>query len=135
MTYATFDSRSAHSAASAAARLSRLKTIAWAVDGAFRIPGTRFRFGLNSLIGLTPAAGDAVLAGISLYIVNEARKLGVPREKIARMLANVGVEAAAGIVPILGDLFDMGFKANLRNIAIIEEHLGVGGLGASRGRF
>lgn len=129
MTYSTFESRAASSAASSAARLSRLKTIAWAVDGAFRIPGTRFRFGLNSLIGLTPAAGDAVLAGISLYIVNEARKLGVPRDKIARMLANVGVEAAAGLVPLLGDLFDMGFKANLRNIAIIEEHLGT----ASRG--
>lgn len=134
MTYSTFDSHAASSAASAAARLSRLKTIAWAVDGAFRIPGTRFRFGLNSLIGLTPAAGDAVLAGISLYIVNEARKLGVPRDKIARMLANVGVEAAAGLVPILGDLFDMGFKANLRNIAIIEEHLGTASRGGFNGR-
>ena len=131
MTYSTFDSRTA--TASAAARLSRLKTIAWAVDGAFRIPGTRFRFGLNSLIGLTPAAGDAVLTGISLYIVNEARKLGVPRDKIARMLANVGVEAAAGLVPILGDMFDMGFKANLRNIAIIEEHFGMASRGGRNG--
>ena len=134
MTFSTFETRSAFTAASAAARLSRLKTFAWAVDGAFRIPGTRFRFGLNSLIGLTPAAGDAVLAGISLYIVNEARKLGLPRDKIARMLANVGVEAAAGLVPILGDLFDMGFKANLRNIAIIEEHLGTAGRGGLNGR-
>ena len=108
---------------SAARRLSRLKKIAWAVDGAFRIPGTRFRFGLNSLIGATPAAGDIILAGISLYIVNEARLLGIPGDKIARMLANVGIEVAAGAVPILGDFFDMGFKANLRNIAIIEEHI------------
>ena len=91
----------------------------------FRIPGTRFRFGLNSVIGLTPAAGDVMLAGISLYIVNEARKLGLPKEKIARMVANIGVEAAAGAVPVLGTLFDMGYKANLRNIAIIEEHFGV----------
>lgn len=110
-------------AAAAASRLKRLRTIAWAVDGAFRLPGTRFRFGLNSLIGLTPAAGDLMLAGISLYIVSEARKLGLPSEKIARMLANIGIEAAAGAMPILGTLFDMGFKANLRNIAIIEEHL------------
>ncbi len=113
------------STAAAITRLKRLKTIAWAVDGAFRVPGTRFRFGLNSVIGITPAAGDVVLAGISLYIVNEARKIGLPKEKIARMLANIGVEAAAGAVPLLGTLFDMGFKANLRNIAIIEEHLGV----------
>ena len=94
------------------------------IDGAFRLPGTRFRFGLNSLIGLTPAAGDAVLAAISLYIVWEARALGVPQPKLAKMLANVGVEALAGVVPIVGDLFDMTFKANLRNLAIIEEHLG-----------
>lgn len=120
----SFAAESFADAAAATARLKRLKIIAWAVDGAFRIPGTRFRFGLNSVIGMTPAAGDVVLAGISLYIVNEARKLGLPNDKIARMLANIGIEAAAGAVPIIGNLFDMGFKANLRNIAIIEEHLG-----------
>ncbi|WP_237479568.1 DUF4112 domain-containing protein [Lichenibacterium dinghuense] len=127
MTYTTIEHDAAHaaSAAEALARLKRLKTIAWAVDGVFRLPGTRFRFGLNSVIGATPAAGDVLLAGISLYIVNEARKIGLPKEKIARMLANIGVEAAAGAVPLIGTLFDMGFKANLRNIAIIEEHLGV----------
>lgn len=112
-------------AASIESRLARLRRVAWLVDGAFRLPGTRFRFGLNSLIGLTPAAGDAVLAAISLYIVNEARLLGVPGSKLARMLANVGIETVAGAVPVLGDLFDMGFKANLRNLAIIEDHLGV----------
>ncbi|HEX4765677.1 MAG TPA: DUF4112 domain-containing protein [Lichenihabitans sp.] len=111
---------------STADRLKRLKRLAWMVDGAFRLPGTRFRFGLNSLIGLTPAAGDALLAAISLYIVYEAHRLGVPREKLGRMITNVGIEAAAGAVPIVGDLFDMGFKANLRNLAIIEEHLGAG---------
>ena len=95
------------------------------VDAAFRLPGTRFRFGLNSLIGLTPAAGDAVLAAVSLYIVWEARALGVPQAKLTRMLANVGIEALAGAVPILGDLFDMTFKANLRNLAIIEDHFGI----------
>ena len=131
MTWSAADSI-ASDAAAAASRLKRLKTIAWAVDGAFRIPGTRFRFGLNSVIGMTPAAGDVMLAGISLYIVNEARKLGVPNDKIARMLANIGIEAAAGAVPIIGNLFDMGFKANLRNIAIIEEHLGGARPGAYR---
>ena len=107
------------------ARLARLRRLAWIIDGAFRLPGTRFRFGLNSLIGLTPAAGDAVLAAVSLYIVWEAHALGVPQQKLARMLANVGVEALVGAVPIVGDLFDMTFKANLRNLAIIEDHFGV----------
>ena len=127
MTYTTIEHDAAHatSAAEALSRLKRLRTIAWAVDGVFRLPGTRFRFGLNSVIGAAPAAGDVLLAGISLYIVNEARKIGLPKEKIARMLANIGVEAAAGAVPLIGTLFDMGYKANLRNIAIIEEHLGV----------
>lgn len=106
-------------------RLANLRRIAWLIDGAFSLPFTRFRFGLNSLIGLTPAAGDAILAAISLYIVNEARLLGVPGNVLVRMLGNVAVEAVGGSVPILGDLFDMTFKANLRNLALIEEHLGV----------
>ncbi|WP_131113741.1 DUF4112 domain-containing protein [Lichenihabitans psoromatis] len=107
------------------ARLANLRRIAWLIDGAFRLPFTRFRFGLNSMIGLTPAAGDAVLAVISLYIVNEARRLGVPNAKLLVMLRNVGIEAVVGVVPIVGDLFDMAFKANLRNLAIIEDHIGV----------
>ena len=108
-----------------AKRLKRLQRLAWLIDGAFGIPFTRVRFGLNTVIGLAPAAGDAVLAGISLYIVNEARLLGVPAPILARMLRNVAIEAAGGAVPILGNLFDVAFKANLRNLALIEEHLGV----------
>ena len=103
-------------------RLRRLRRLAWLLDGAARIPGTRFRFGLNSLIGLAPGIGDTVLAGISLWIVWEARALGVPSHKLARMLGNVGLEAAMGAVPLLGDAMDVVFKANLRNIAIIDEH-------------
>ncbi len=122
MAYSIAGNRLALPSASAA-RLSRLRRLAWMIDGAFRLPGTKFRFGLNSLIGLTPAAGDALLAAVSLYIVYEAHKLGVPRDKLARMIRNVGIEAVAGAVPILGDLFDMGFKANLRNLAIIEQHI------------
>ncbi len=105
-----------------AARVARLRRIAWLVDAAFVLPGTRFRFGLNSLIGLAPGAGDTILGLISLYIVYEAHRLGVPRAKIAAMIGNVVVEVAAGSVPILGDLFDVALKANLRNIRIVEEH-------------
>ena len=106
------------------ARLARLRRLAWLIDGAFGLPGTRFRFGLNSIVGLLPIGGDAVLGAISLYIVYEAAQLGVPRPQIARMIGNVALEVAGGSVPILGDLFDMALKANLRNIAIIEKHMG-----------
>ena len=108
------------------ARLRRLRRLAWLVDGAFRVPGLRFRFGLNSLIGLVPGGGDAVLGLISLYIVFEAYQLGLPRAKLLQMLANVALEVVGGSVPILGDLFDMTLKANLRNIAILERHFGAG---------
>ena len=107
------------------ARLQRLRRLAWLIDGAFGLPGTKFRFGLNSVIGLLPVGGDAVLGAISLYIVYEAAKLGVPRPQVARMLANVALETVGGAVPLVGDLFDMALKANLRNLAIIERHIGV----------
>ena len=108
---------------SARARLVRLRRLAWLIDGAFHLPGTRFRFGLNSVVGLIPVGGDAVLGAISLYILYEAAQLGVPRAQLARMFGNVVLEVAGGSVPILGDLFDMALKANLRNLAIIERHV------------
>jgi hypothetical protein len=79
-------------AAGQAARLVRLRRLAWLIDGAFKLPGTRFRFGLNSVIGLLPVGGDAVLGALSLYIIYEASRLGVPWPKLTRMLANVGIE-------------------------------------------
>lgn len=102
--------------------LAQLRRIAWLIDAIFVLPGTRFRFGLNSLIGLLPVGGDAVLGAISLYIVWRAHLLGLPPAKIARMISNVGLEVLGGSIPILGDLFDVALKANLRNIRIIEEH-------------
>jgi len=106
------------------ARLKRLRRLAWLIDGVFSLPGTRFRFGLNSIVGLVPVGGDAILGAVSLYIVFEAMQLGVPAPQLARMLANVALEVAGGSVPILGDVFDMALKANLRNLAIIERHMG-----------
>jgi len=112
-------------AAAPLARIARLRRLAWVIDALGRVPGTRFRFGLNSVIGLAPWAGDAVLVLISLYIVFEAVRLGLPRAKIVRMLLNVAVEAALGAVPILGDLLDVAWKANLRNVDIIDAHFGM----------
>lgn len=122
MAYAGAIPLSAH--ADALARLKRLRRLAWLIDGVFKLPGTRFRFGLNSVIGLVPVGGDAVLGALSLYIIYEAAKLGVPRPQLARMLGNVALEVAGGSVPVLGDVFDMALKANLRNLAIIERHVG-----------
>ena len=104
-------------------RLERLRAFARLLDVAIGIPGTNVRFGLDGLLGLVPGVGDGATALISLYLVYEARQLGVPRRKIARMLANVGIDAALGAIPVIGDLFDFVWKANTRNLAILEEHL------------
>jgi hypothetical protein len=119
--------------AETAARLKRIKRLAWLVDAAFVIPGTTFRFGLNSLIGLAPGAGDAVLGVVSLYIIQQAAQLGVPRHLLMQMIGNVVLEVVVGSVPVLGDLFDVALKANLRNIRILEDHLRATGLSSAFG--
>ncbi len=121
MTTATF----AQPAIDHAARLARLRRFAWLLDAQFGVPGTRFRFGLNSLFGLTPAAGDVLLGVVSLYIVWQARQMGAPAALLWRMLANIAIEVVGGVIPVIGDLFDVVFKANLRNLALLEDWLGV----------
>ncbi|CAD7032419.1 hypothetical protein RHAB21_01999 [Pseudorhizobium halotolerans] len=106
-------------------RLRRLNNLARLLDTAVRVPGTGIRFGADSLLGLLPVIGDASGAIIGLAIVNEGRKLGVPSDKLARMLTNIAVDAAVGSVPLLGDAFDVYFKAHKRNIGIILDHFDV----------
>lgn len=106
-----------------AARVKRLARLSRLMDTEFRVPGTKWRFGLDPLIGLIPGAGDAVSAGFSLWIVLEAYRLGMSATTIARMLVNVVLDLATGAIPILGDLFDAGYKANSRNIRLLERHL------------
>ena len=122
---ATAGSFAFDNAADVSARLARVRRAAWLLDAGMRLPGTKFRFGLNGLIGLTPIAGDAAMALVSLYFVYEGWRLRLPPAKLARMVGNIAIEAAAGSVPVLGDMFDMAFKANLRNVGIIERHIGV----------
>lgn len=102
--------------------LERLDRLADLLDSRFGIPGTSFRFGLDGLLGLIPGVGDAATMLPALYLLWRARELGVPRPVLRRMAANVGIDAAVGAVPIVGDLFDVGFKANRRNIALIRRH-------------
>ena len=108
---------------SRAERIARIEWLSTLLDTAIVVPGTNIRFGLDALIGLVPGIGDAVSTLLSLYIVREARALGAPRILIARMLANVALDGVVGAVPVAGDLFDVAFRANRRNVALLRQHL------------
>jgi hypothetical protein len=108
---------------SRAERIARLDALASLLDTAFLVPGTNIRFGVDALIGLIPGIGDAITTAMSLYIVHEARQLGAPRHLIARMLANVALDGVVGAVPFLGDAFDVMWRANRRNMALLRRHL------------
>lgn len=104
-------------------QLERLRTVSRLLDNAFVIPGTRYRFGFDALIGLVPGLGDAVSAIFSGYIILEASRMGAPKSVVTRMIGNVAIDTLVGWVPILGDLFDVAWKSNLRNMALLETHL------------
>jgi len=108
---------------SRAERIARLDGLATLLDTAFFIPGTNIRFGIDAMIGLVPGIGDVITTAMSLYIVHEARQLGAPRHLIARMLANVALDGVVGAVPLLGDAFDVMWRANRRNMALLRNHL------------
>lgn len=103
--------------------LERLRRLSRVLDTAIGIPGTRYRFGLDAIIGLVPGIGDAIGAIFSIYIIFQAARLGVPKATLARMIGNVGVDTIVGEIPLLGDLFDVGFKSNIRNLSLIERHV------------
>ncbi|MFC6836266.1 DUF4112 domain-containing protein [Halomarina ordinaria] len=105
------------------AALDRMRTVAYLLDEGFRVPGTDFRFGIDPLLGVLPGAGDVAAAGLSLYIVVEAANLGVSYSTIVRMLLNIGADAVAGAVPVVGPVFDAFIKANVRNVELVERHL------------
>lgn len=101
-------------------RLERLATL---FDSAWSIPGTGIRFGADSVLGLIPGVGDVLGLAMAGYVVNEARRLGAPPFLVSRMAVNVGIDVAIGAVPFLGDVFDVYFKANKRNVALLRGHL------------
>jgi hypothetical protein len=104
-------------------RLQQLRRLGYLLDDSIPIPGTPFRIGLETIIGLVPGVGDLVGGGFSAYIVLQAARMGVPRSLLARMGWNLFVDVIVGAVPFLGDLFDAGFKANMRNLALLERHV------------
>ena len=104
-------------------RRSRLVTLARTLDSAVRIPGTNVRFGLDAVIGLVPGVGDLAGGAIAAYIVLAAAREGAPPSLLARMLLNVAIDTAVGSVPVLGDAFDVAWRANARNVAQLERHV------------
>ena len=107
----------------AARRLATLRILARVMDDAFVIPGTKIRIGLDALLGLLPGIGDAATAVVAAYALLAAARVGAPPAIIARMGANVLVDALIGSIPVLGDLFDIGWKANRRNAILLERWL------------
>lgn len=101
----------------------RLDRLSWWLDQSFTLPGTRFKFGLDALIGLVPVAGDVVGFALSLWVMRQAHQCGAPRKLLYKMGGNALLDAVSGFVPVVGDVFDFFFKANRRNAALLREHL------------
>ena len=108
--------------------LARLEALAKLMDSAFFVPGTNIRMGLDGIIGLVPVIGDLVSGAISSYLIWEARRLGASRWVIGRMAANTFIDTAFGAIPVAGDVFDVLFRTNMKNLALLKKHLARKGL-------
>ena len=103
--------------------LKKIRRIAKLLDTAIGIPGTKFRLGLDPILGLIPGGGDLITAGISAYTIYLATSFGLEKADLQKMIQNIALETVVGFVPIAGDIFDAYFKANIRNLEILETHL------------
>lgn len=106
------------------ATLRRLREISHLLDNAIRIPGTSIRIGLDPILGLLPGGGDFVGMMFSAYVVVTAAQMGVPRETLTRMVSNIILDTIAGAIPVVGDVFDVAWKANTKNIQLLHDHVG-----------
>jgi hypothetical protein len=104
-------------------RLEQVRWLAGLMDDRYVVPGTRVRFGWDSILGLFPGLGDALTSIISLLIVHHASQTGASPFTLARMIGNVAADFLLGSIPLVGDLFDVAFKANRRNARLLEQHL------------
>jgi hypothetical protein len=123
-----------YSATETGQSVARLEGLARLMDGAFVLPGTNIRLGLDVIIGLVPVAGDVISGVISSYLIWEARQLGAPKWLIARMMANTLLDTTVGAIPVLGDAFDVMFRANMKNMALLRRHMEKRGLTPPVGR-
>lgn len=104
-------------------KAGRLERLAWILDSAIRIPGTNYRIGVDGVLGLIPGFGDLVGALLSSYILASASQIGVPLVVLIRMALNIALESIVGAIPILGDIFDFVWKANQRNVKLLNYYL------------
>jgi hypothetical protein len=109
--------------ATQAERLEQIERWSHLLDEAFRVPGTNFRVGWDSIIGLVPGLGDLAMASLSAYLIYQARQAGASKWILTRMIGNVGIDFLVGSIPILGDVFDATWKANRRNSRLLMKHL------------
>lgn len=114
--------------------LLKLDQLADLMDNKLVIPGTNIRLGLDSIIGLIPGIGDTISLAVSGYIIHKARKAGAHPVLLSRMGWNVFIDWLIGIVPFFGDIFDVGFKANRRNVDLLKEHLKTANFESHKGR-
>jgi Domain of unknown function (DUF4112) len=105
------------------AKLNRMRQLSQLLDSAIVIPGTKRRIGIDPILGLIPGGGDTVSAALSGYIIVEAARMGLPRKALIQMVLNILTDTVVGSVPVVGDIFDVVSKANLRNMQIVERHV------------
>ena len=104
-------------------KLTRLRQLSENLDESFTIPGTNIKFGIDALIGLVPGGGDLIGGLFSLYLLRTAIKMKLPKSAIISIMFNIMIDTTIGIVPVIGDIFDIFWKSNKRNMRIIEKHL------------
>ena len=104
-------------------KLLRLKRLSHNLDEAFTIPGTERKIGIDPIIGLIPGGGDLIGGALSIYIMHAGIRMGMPRSVIIRMFGNIALEFIIGCIPIIGDLFDVMWKSNQRNVKLIEDSI------------
>lgn len=115
-----------------------MQELAWLadlLDTRWRIPGTSWRFGLDAVAGLIPGAGDLLSGLAGLYIFSHAHRAGAPRHVLARMIGNLLLDTIVGSIPLLGRIFDVAFKANRRNLKLLQKHLQAGRDQFNTGQF
>ncbi|NEP45946.1 MAG: DUF4112 domain-containing protein [Okeania sp. SIO2H7] len=105
------------------ANVETLRKLSTLLDNAFQVPGTSIGVGIDPLLGLLPGGGDFIGGLLSIYIVYSAARMGAPKETLVRMASNIVFDSLAGTVPVVGDLFDVAWKANVKNIDLLETHL------------
>jgi hypothetical protein len=121
-TYTRSESFVDSDARSLRASLEQLDWLSQLLDVAFVVPGTNVRFGVEAILRLVPGIGDAAASALSVYVLYQAYRLRIPTHLLARMIANVVVEGVAGAVPVVGDLFDVSWRANRRNVRLVREY-------------